>query len=133
MNFVERREFFRLPVEIPAYIEQYDEHKPAHRQNAVIRNLSGGGLKVETTNRLNMELPVSVAFSLPFNDGRRALRSFVLSCKVLREDSVKSNRLYHYGTQFSSIVPSVQDKIVKYLFDLQIASRYHFQTENNVT
>ena len=129
MDFVEKREFFRLNVEIPAQInffssESNDDFK-THSSSGVIRDLSGNGLKIETKSNLNEDNKLSVKFTLPINEDRKIVHDFFLTAQVRRKSSMERHNFYEYGIKFLDIMPSLQDKIIKFLFDLQISSRYH--------
>ena len=131
MDFVEKREFFRLNVEIPAQINYFSNEKDfkAYSSTALIRDLSGNGLKLETKSFLKEENKLSVKFSLPVNERKKIIHDFFLTAEVKRKKSMERKNIYEYGIKFLDIMPSLQDKIIKFLFDLQISSRYHVKDE----
>jgi len=133
MEFVEKREFFRLNVEIPAQINYFSNGKDfkAYFASGVIRDLSGNGLKLETDSFLKEENKLSVKFSLPIHERKKILHDFFLTAQVRRKKSMDRENFYEYGIKFLDIMPSLQDKIIKFLFDLQISSRYHVKNALN--
>ena len=127
MKFVEKRDFFRLAVEIPAIVEftQSEKILRSHRVNGYIRNMGGGGIKLETRARLTPKKRLNIAFDLPFNDHKTVVQKFYLTAEVTRREKMENRNKFSYGLKFVNILPPVQDRIVKYLFDTQISSRYH--------
>jgi len=129
MQFVEKREFFRLNVEIPAHINFFSNDNEngikSFSTTALIRDLSGNGLKLETNTFLKEKNKLSVRFSLPLNERKKIVHDFFLTAQVRRKKNIERKNFYEYGVKFLDIIPSLQDKIIKFLFDLQISSRYH--------
>jgi c-di-GMP-binding flagellar brake protein YcgR len=127
MKFAEKRNFFRLAVEIPVLIEftQSEKMLRSRQVNGYIRNLGGGGIKLETRTRFRPKRRINVEFDLPFNDHKTSVQKFYLTAEVTRSEKLENNNKFSYGLKFVNILPPVQDRIVKYLFDTQISSRYH--------
>ncbi len=127
MDFNEKRNFFRLPVEISARI-RYDLSSQGQGPKfcrGVIRDLSGGGVKLDSTTKISDKENVNMRFSLPFNEPDRPVQDFYLQGEVIRSKKLKKKDHYEYGVKFVNILSGTEDRIVKYLFNLQISSRYH--------
>lgn len=122
----DRRNFFRLAVDIPVHISfpGADEITASDRQG-VMRDLSGGGMRLETAARLPETKRFQLGFTLPINDLDKPAQDFYVSAQVVRKNEENRKKSSTYGVRFVDILPGIQDRIVKYLFDLQIASRYH--------
>lgn len=128
MQNTENRNFFRLPVEIPVKITHLsaDDFHKLKSVNGLIRDLSGGGMRLETTDDIDVNEQVTINFSLPLQEST-TLRDFYLRGQILRKNQTQRKGFFEHGVEFVNILPGIQDKIVKYLFDLQISARYHIK------
>ncbi len=127
MDFNEKRNFFRLPVELSARI-RYDlssKNQTPKFCRAVIRDLSGGGVKLDSTASINAKESINMRFSLPFNEPDKTVQDFYLQGEIVRSKKMKKQDHYEYGLRFINILSGTEDRIVKYLFNLQISSRCH--------
>ncbi|MDX9703467.1 MAG: PilZ domain-containing protein [Candidatus Auribacterota bacterium] len=125
----ERRNFFRLAVEIPVGIMMQNQSKFYEQMfvSGVIRNLSGGGMLIDTDVSISQQKPLQLQFTLPVNETGMSEQDFSIKAQVVRLHKKNQKKYSTYGVQFVDILPGIQDRIVKFLFDLQIASRYHLE------
>ena len=123
----ERRDFFRLGVEIPVTIlMQHNNDSTGHMfVSGVIRDLSGGGVRIDTNMSIDKQKSLQLRFTLPVNDLEKSSHDFFVNARIVRSQKKNQKKYSTYGVQFVDILPGIQDRIVKFLFDLQIASRYH--------
>ena len=125
MHATERRNFFRLPIDLPVKYSSIntDNMKDPSFNRALMRDLSGNGMRFDTTELIDTDKKLVVRFSLPYNEKRTTLQNFHLHAQVVRESQSEGDDMFGYGLQFVNIMPGIQDRIVKFLFDLQIATR----------
>ncbi|MCB1196318.1 PilZ domain-containing protein [bacterium] len=123
MEVVERRNFFRVPVVLPVKYSQFTPNPNADTSfnRASMLDLSGGGMLFETPRMIQMNDSIVVRFSLPYNEKNNALQTFHLQASVIRSSYEDDKNIYNYGVEFINIASRVQDRIIKFLFDLQIA------------
>ncbi|MEW6535824.1 MAG: PilZ domain-containing protein [Candidatus Auribacterota bacterium] len=127
MSIEDRREFFRMPVDIAVRIDnQDDDYSEPKRYYGCIRNISGGGLKFQAPAAFPSTRPLSMRFSLPLNDDHeQPERAFSLTGIVTRSEYDEIENIFTYGVKFIDIMPHIQDMIVKFLFGLQILAKKH--------
>ncbi len=123
----ERRDFFRLGVEIPVTILMQTQTDSTEHMffSGVIRDLSGGGVRIDTNVLIERQKKLQLRFTLPVNDLDNPSQDFFINARIVRLQKKNQKKCSTYGVQFVDILPGIQDRIVKFLFDLQIASRYH--------
>ncbi len=129
MDFSERRNYFRLSVDIPVKVlyNPQEEFRNTRLFYGSIRDLSGGGARFRTNVNFNDKEKVSLRFLLPNNSMNNPVQDFFVSAEILRSEKVENKKVYEYGAKFINISSGVQDKIVKYLFDLQISKKIHMK------
>jgi len=129
MNTTERRNFFRLSVDIPVKVlyNSQDEFRKTKLFYGSIRDLSGGGLRIRTNADLPDKEKVNLRFMLPYNILNNSVQDFFVSAEILRSKKIENKKIYEYGAKFVNISPGIQDKIIKYLFDLQISAKLHLK------
>lgn len=133
MMLNEKRNFFRLPVEIPVKVDYTtaDSFISSCNGRGLIRNLSGGGIRLEMNEKLPQNSQVNLSFSLPYNNPDLPVQDFYLNGEITRATQANSRDFFSYGVRFLDILPPVQDRIVQYLFNRQIALRVNNSTRQD--
>lgn len=93
--------------------------KPVFQKTTAL-DISGGGLRISTSEPVKVGTTMHLRFSLP---GVKAPAEFSTRCRVMRCEPVEVNgnkRIYHLGLDFLDITRTEQDKIVQYVFSLMI-------------
>ena len=134
----QRRNFFRLDCHFPIQFKRFDKNQQSLRSYntqhcGLIRNLSGGGVKLVT--ECEMEEKDFISFNLNLDGDELflmgevkinygyAARDFCGKSKANWNAYSNANstatRLFQYGVMFNGISVVDQDKIVRYLFRQQ--------------
>lgn len=106
----QRREFFRLPLNILVYYNILDDDE---RLKAVSLDISGGGIRMVTKKDLNMKDHLSITFELDNGD-----RFNDVEVKIKRKDN-RSEDQFEYGLEFIDVNDEIRQRIISYLFMLQ--------------
>lgn len=108
MERIQRRENFRLETAISAaFIKQYDNEP----HKCIIKDISGGGVKLTTQQKLDVSDRINLTFSL---DG---MGTFNIEGVVVRINNDGSN--YDVGISFRNLGASERERIVGYIFQEQ--------------
>lgn len=108
MERIQRREDFRLETLISATFTKQSDNEP---HECVIKDISGGGVKLTTQERLDISDRINLSFSL---DG---IGNFNIGGVVVRTNNEGSN--YDVGISFKDLDASDREKIVRYIFQEQ--------------
>ncbi|TZE83334.1 flagellar brake protein [Calorimonas adulescens] len=102
---IQRRENFRLEVSIKANFKIKDDET---MYEGIIKDISGGGVKLATNKRLNINDEVLIEFTLPGSV------NFSLNGVVTR--NVKNGANFDVGISFKDIDTNSREKIVSFIF-----------------
>jgi len=116
---VQQREFFRLPCLIPLEfsLKTEDESEILFSEktnNGIVRDLSGGGMKL--VSNFEMAEKNLVKFNLSLQNTCYELVGEIVH-KACTPDA---SQQYTYGVMFLGLSKSEQEKIIKYLHNLQL-------------
>ena len=108
---VQRRGFVRAPVLLGV-----DYQRAADRtwHKGYFLDISGGGVKLSHTGKLDRDEVIYLAFSLNTREKKLTLKG-----RVIRSIPVETaaGTVYHSGVEFVDIPMSVQDRVVAYVFE----------------
>lgn len=118
--FVQRREFYRFACLLPFQFISECEVKKAAKQGeddflreAVINDISGGGLRFVSNEQLDTEETISAVLNL-------SGRTIFVPAKILsREHMPNMLYKYQYSTKFVDISPKDRESIVQFIFSEQ--------------
>jgi len=123
---IQRRAHFRMDCEIPvkvALLRYTETGQPAAEQqrDGIAINLSGGGMKLATAHRLQINDRLTISMNL---DGGHffivgEVRAIYNASGTNLQGIMYSHATNHYGIMFSRISQTDQDKIIKYLLNAQ--------------
>ena len=114
----ERRKSYKISVSMPAAISffirgdetiQFDESLSCQ-----VRNINLGGVLLETT----YEFAVGDCVSLSLIDGELDILA-----EILRRQTDNDGNFIGFGCKFSGITPPQEERIARYIFDVQLAER----------
>ena len=116
---IQQRDFFRLPCTIPFRFSISAENRPEKEtpcgfHDGVIRDLSGGGMKIITKQHLAVN--DIIKFNLRLKNTSFGLTGEV-KYKFKNPHTVKS---FSYGVMFVELSETVRERIIFYLHDLQL-------------
>ncbi len=106
----QRRQFFRMPVNLMIAIKKENEEKP---KQAVSIGLSGGGFCLISRGDYAKDEIVSLDFELTNGLKFENLRS------IVRWQVKKVEHQYEYGIEFVDLDAKVREQLISYLFELQ--------------
>jgi len=107
---IERREFFRLDVLVPADFNP--TNRPDDAYPATITNLSGGGCRFITERPISEDDVIELHFKVP--GGSVKMRSRVLEATEVTVKGEKRNRA---ETKFVDTNEGMRDRVIEYVFD----------------
>ncbi|MCW2277132.1 flagellar brake protein [Heliophilum fasciatum] len=114
---IQRRNFFRVPVNILTKFARADETKPMGEwewEETRVRDLSGGGLCL--INKTPLKAGLQLVIDLPLNQETLQLWGEVKRVGMECDDE---GLFYVSGVEFLDIFPSDQDLVVQYVFAKQ--------------
>lgn len=106
----QRRQFFRMPVNLMIAIKKENEEKP---KQAVSIDLSGGGFCLISRGDYAKDEIVSLDFELTNGLKFENLKS------IVRWQVKKVEHQYEYGIEFVDLDAKVREQLISYLFELQ--------------
>ena len=122
VKYMQLRDFFRLPCTIPFNYSVLTANKPGKIHEGIIKNLSGGGIKIVT--RLEMAADDTIRFSLSLGND-----TYKLTGKIKHKDHYSfAMKPFVYGVMFTGMTKTVQEKIILYLHNCQLKNRKHYQS-----
>lgn len=131
---VQRREFYRMPCDIPAKVQIINEwqavmYERTHKWDDVITDnsqtdvqsriidLSGGGIRLRTSSHYEKEECVKVSFDIMYNDKKQTME---LLGKVVESYLTENSRSdYETRVQFKAMSKDVKEMLIKYIFQEQ--------------
>ncbi|WP_027363312.1 flagellar brake protein [Desulfotruncus alcoholivorax] len=120
INRVQQRSHVRLPVIIDVEYavleeEEKEKNKKAAYKKTTTVDLSGGGMKLLTREKIEPGTKILLVISLPLKNRPELLE---IKSVVVRCVKVDPNReVYHLGIKFEDISLSQEDKIVRFVFE----------------
>jgi c-di-GMP-binding flagellar brake protein YcgR len=116
----ERRTFYRLLTRIePRYAAEVRREEEVRLQNNVILDISGGGLQMQTTSRLEPGARVHLVFSL---DGDPLEMEVSIDILTAHEPS-RGGRFYRVHGRFAGVPRSEVERLVRYVYRQQVELR----------
>lgn len=116
---IQRRDFFRFNCLLPLKFsiieesESEDEAENTDINDAIIKDIGGGGLRFVTNESIGDKGKIKCVMMLGDD-------CFVISGKVLHKQYFpKSNYKYQYRVQFVNILELEQERIIQYIFNEQ--------------
>jgi c-di-GMP-binding flagellar brake protein YcgR len=124
---VQRRKAYRVPVILPAYLLPED-HGPGDylngdfgEPNACIHDLSLGGALVATNMKTREFGKAVLVFSLNMESRPFELDSVIR--RIHKITHIKSKYLFHLGMEFSKMKEATNQKLSRYITQLQLKER----------
>ncbi|MBO8137494.1 MAG: PilZ domain-containing protein [Desulfotomaculum sp.] len=112
---VQNRKFVRVPVilDVEYLLPSTEEVK-----KGLAVDISGGGMRLATKEKLNVNTILDLYFVLPTRneDLPMKLKARVVRCSLVDDES----RVYHVGLEFIHISRGTQDKICSFVFKKQM-------------
>lgn len=117
---IQRRDYFRVNVvQIINYIKEVDLQKDIRSEenyeNALLLDLSGGGMRVKAKEKLDFN--DSIISNLNYEDEK-----IIVKGRVVRIEKTEDKR-YIYGIAFRDIDNSTREKIIKIVFKIMRKQR----------
>jgi len=113
---VQRRNFVRVPALFPITFRMVTREGLSDPQNATMLDMSGGGMRFTTKERLDNNSLLYVQIFLPTGELQAPVR-------VIRSVRIEESKLYSVSTEFHEISERERDKIIRCVFDIQRAMR----------
>ncbi|MBQ3545080.1 MAG: flagellar brake domain-containing protein [Lachnospiraceae bacterium] len=120
VDFVKVDEEF-LKNEVDDYIldEKFDE---TPKQRGIIMDISGGGIRFVSDEKLEKNSVVLLKLDLVFNDNQRLK---IIMGKVLSSNKTKNNTgMYEQRIEYCDIKGAIREKIIKYIFEQERKMRH---------
>lgn len=109
----EKREYFRLTVNLPASYRLEGEAAPS-APKPINLNLSGGGVGFVTERRFNLGDRLVLTIMLPSHPAITATAEIVRAALV-----EKNETMFSVGARFTTLSEKDQERILKYLINVQ--------------
>ena len=112
---IQRRNFYRIETTIPIKIFPLDDQEEQVNSDGLIRDLSGGGIRIATDKLFQVGSLLKSNWNLAETD-----REISVTTKIAWiQENVDLKYKYQYGLLFINIDNDVQQDIIKYIFLLQ--------------
>ena len=112
MHFAEKRKFPRVQAEFSITLKFLDD---AEKALAFVKNISKGGLFLETARQLGPNDLVEIIFSLPGSKEEHRVKGQVVRL-ITYDNPKKENELIHgVGIRFTEISPEVTNAIASFV------------------
>lgn len=118
INRVQQRDHVRLPVIIDVeyvILEEKEKEKKANYKKTTTVDLSGGGMKLLTREKIEPGTLLLLVFSLPLKNRPELIEIKSLVVRCIKVEPTRE--VYHLGIKFENINLSQEDKIVRYVFE----------------
>lgn len=113
---VQRRNYVRVPALFPIMFRMVTREGLSDLYQATMIDLSGGGLRFSTRERVENKSLLYIQISLPTGEIQSPVR-------VIRVEKIEDTKLYSVSTEFYEISERERDKIIRCVFDKQRAMR----------
>lgn len=113
---VQRRNFVRVPALYPVSFRSVTKEGLSDIQKGMLLDLSGGGMRFTTKERVENNSLLYARLSLPLGDLQTPVR-------VCRAEQLEDSKLYRVSVEFHDISERERDQIIRCVFDIQRAMR----------
>lgn len=113
---VQRRNFVRVSASFPVTFRMVTREGLSDLHKATMVDLSGGGMRFTTKERVENRSLLYAQISLPNGDLQTPVR-------VIRVERIEETKLYSVSTEFHEISERERDRIIRCVFDIQRAMR----------
>lgn len=113
---IQRRNYVRVPALFPVIFRMVTREGLSDFFNATMIDLSGGGMRFTTKERIEDKSLLYVQISLPTGEIQTPVR-------VIRVEKIEETKVYSVSTEFYEISERERDKIIRCVFDKQRAMR----------
>jgi len=113
---VQRRTYVRVPALFPVSFRSVTKEGLSDIQKGTMLDLSGGGMRFLTKERVEEKSLLYVLLSLPIGDINTPVR-------VHRVEKIEDSKHYRISVEFHDISERERDQIIRCVFDIQRAMR----------
>lgn len=113
---VQRRNFVRVPAFFPMSFRSVTKEGLSDLQNGSMLDLSGGGMRFLTKDRMDNQSLLYVHITLPKGELKTPVR-------VCRVEPIDDGQRYRISVEFHDISERDRDQIIHCVFDIQRATR----------
>ncbi|HUS88313.1 MAG TPA: flagellar brake domain-containing protein [Desulfosporosinus sp.] len=113
---VQRRDFVRVPAFYPVSFRSVTKEGLSNLQKGTLLDLSGGGMRFLTKDRVENQSLLYVLLTLPKGDLKTPVR-------VCRAEKIEESNRYCLSVEFHDISERERDQIIRCVFDIQRAMR----------
>jgi len=113
---VQRRSFVRVPALYPITFRSVTKEGLSDIQNATMLDLSGGGMRFMTEERLENRSLLYTQVTLPNGDLQTPVR-------VCRSEKIEDSKRYVVSVEFHDLAERERDRIIRCVFEMQRAMR----------
>jgi len=113
---VQRRNFVRVPAFYPLAFRSVTKEGLSDLQKGMMIDLSGGGLRFLTKERIDSKALLYVIITLPKIELKTPVR-------VCRTEKMEDGKRYKISVEFHDIAERERDHIIRCVFDIQRAMR----------
>lgn len=114
---LQRRQYFRLKCVIDFKYKSEDNEKKQSWFEGLIIDISGGGIRFISKQKIDVEEHILCKITLENNTGKHIVN---VNCKILTADALINDiNKYEYRAQFGEIDALDREIIIKYIFDEQ--------------
>ena len=113
---VQRRNFVRVPALYPVSFRSVTKQGLSDLQKGTMIDLSGGGMRFLTKERVENKSLLYVLLTLPIGDLQTPVR-------VCRAEKLEDSKHYTVSVEFHDISERERDQIIRCVFDIQRAMR----------
>lgn len=113
---VQRRNFVRVPAMYPVTYRTVTREGLSDLRKASMLDLSGGGMRIQTEDRVENKSLLYAQLSLPSGEVQTPVR-------VCRVDQIEKSKRFSVSLEFHDISERERDRIIRCVFDIQRAMR----------
>jgi len=113
---VQRRNFVRVPATYPITFRSVTKEGLSNLHKAMMLDLSGGGMRLLTEERVETNSLLYTQLTLPNGDLQTPVR-------VCRAEKIVDSKRYMVSVEFHDIQERDRDRIIRSVFDIQRAMR----------
>lgn len=117
---IQRRNYVRVEINVLVSLKEYSEFEKKENLaciKAVSLNLSGGGMQILSTEKIEEGQKFEIEFTLP---NKEKCQQVIGEVKRVSVYDTNDNKVrFQYGIQFLEVDDKLREKIISYLFELQ--------------
>lgn len=113
---VQRRNYVRVPALYPVLFQSVTKEGLSDLQKGTLLDLSGGGMRFLTKERVENNALLYVHLTLPKGEIKTPVR-------VCRSEKLEDSKHYTVSVEFHEILERERDQIIRCVFDIQRAMR----------